>query len=56
LTVCGDSASTVSVVTDALVMEGARSRGAGGGAVEALRAGVDLLLYPDDPPRPWQQH
>jgi beta-glucosidase len=38
------------VVTDALVMEGARSRGAGEGAVEALRAGVDLLLYPDDPP------
>ena len=37
------------VVTDALVMEGARSRGPAEGAVEALGAGVDLLLYPDDP-------
>jgi beta-glucosidase-like glycosyl hydrolase len=38
------------VVTDALVMEGARSRGPAEGAVEALGAGVDLLLYPDHPP------
>ena len=38
------------VVTDALVMEGALSRGtAADGGVEAVRAGVDLLLYPKDP-------
>jgi beta-glucosidase len=37
-------------VTDALIMGGAQSRGVGDGAVEALLAGVDLLLYPDDPP------
>ncbi len=37
------------VVTDALIMESALSRGAADGAVEAVRAGVDLLLYPKDP-------
>jgi len=37
------------VVTDALVMESALSRGGAAGAVEAVRAGVDLLLYPKDP-------
>lgn len=38
------------VATDALMMEGARAgRSAGAVAVEAIRAGVDLLLYPDDP-------
>ncbi len=38
------------LVTDALNMEGAMSAGGeGAGAVEALRAGVDLLLYPSDP-------
>ncbi len=37
------------VVTDALVMEGALSgRTEGAAAVEALKAGVDLLLYPGD--------
>lgn len=38
------------VVTDAMIMEGAR-RGASeaSGAVEIIRAGVDLLLYPQDP-------
>lgn len=38
------------IVTDALIMEGARGRGAGLAAVAALAAGCDLLLYPDDPP------
>ncbi|HEX5387220.1 MAG TPA: glycoside hydrolase family 3 N-terminal domain-containing protein [Gemmatimonadales bacterium] len=38
------------VVTDALIMEGARAgRSEGEAAVEAIRAGVDLLLYPGDP-------
>lgn len=37
------------IVTDALVMEGALSgRAEGTAAVEALKAGVDLLLYPGD--------
>jgi len=39
------------VVTDALIMEGALShRGEGAAAVEALLAGVDVLLYPNDAP------
>jgi beta-glucosidase-like glycosyl hydrolase len=39
------------VVTDALIMEGALSRRSeGAAAVEALLAGVDLLLYPGDAP------
>lgn len=33
------------IVTDALMMEGARATA----AADAIRAGVDLLLYPDDP-------
>lgn len=33
------------IVSDALMMEGARTEA----AADALRAGVDLLLYPDDP-------
>jgi beta-glucosidase-like glycosyl hydrolase len=38
------------IVTDALMMEGSRGgRSPVAAAVEALRAGVDLLLYPDDP-------
>jgi beta-glucosidase-like glycosyl hydrolase len=38
------------IVTDALMMAGARTGVDGGAAaVAALRAGVDLLLYPDDP-------
>ncbi len=38
------------VVTDAMIMEGARhGRSEGHAAVEALRAGCDLLLYPKDP-------
>lgn len=38
------------IVTDALMMAGARlPGGAGEAALTALRAGVDLLLYPDDP-------
>ncbi|HEX7025093.1 MAG TPA: glycoside hydrolase family 3 N-terminal domain-containing protein [Gemmatimonadales bacterium] len=38
------------VVSDALMMEGARAgRGAAEVGLQALRAGVDLLLYPDDP-------
>jgi beta-glucosidase-like glycosyl hydrolase len=39
------------VVTDALIMEGARGRDAAGvhPAVRALAAGCDVLLYPDDP-------
>jgi len=37
------------IVTDALIMEGALSgRSEGAAAVEALRAGVDVLLYPRD--------
>lgn len=37
------------VVTDALIMEGARgARGPGEAAVDALAAGADLLLYPPD--------
>jgi len=40
------------VVTDALIMEGARTDGAdadeGAGAVRAVQAGCDLLLYPHD--------
>jgi beta-glucosidase-like glycosyl hydrolase len=38
------------IVTDALIMEGARAGGAGegAGAVRALQAGCDLLLYPRD--------
>lgn len=37
-------------VTDALIMEGARAgTSEGEGAVRALRAGCDLLLYPHDP-------
>ena len=36
------------VITDALVMEGAR-RGPADPVVAALRAGSDLLLYPEDP-------
>ena len=39
------------VVTDALIMEGALShRSEGAAAVEALVAGVDVLLYPNDAP------
>ncbi|MEP6574795.1 MAG: glycoside hydrolase family 3 N-terminal domain-containing protein [Gemmatimonadota bacterium] len=38
------------VVTDALIMEGAKSgRGEGESAVDAIRAGCDLLCYPNDP-------
>jgi beta-glucosidase-like glycosyl hydrolase len=38
------------VVTDALIMEGALSgRAEGSAAIEALNAGVDVLLYPKDP-------
>ncbi len=38
------------IVTDALMMAGAGAPGASeSGALRALRAGVDLLLYPDDP-------
>ena len=38
------------VVSDALMMEGARAgRSAADAALAALDAGVDLLLYPDDP-------
>ena len=38
------------IVSDALMMEGARAgRSAGEIGVGALRAGVDLLLYPDEP-------
>ncbi|HVO34057.1 MAG TPA: glycoside hydrolase family 3 N-terminal domain-containing protein [Gemmatimonadales bacterium] len=37
------------VVTDALIMEGARAGGGeAAGAVRALQAGCDLLLYPND--------
>ena len=39
------------IVSDALMMEGARAgRSPGTIGVGALRAGVDLLLYPDEPP------
>ena len=38
------------IVSDALMMEGARAGKSGeAAALAALRAGVDLLLYPDDP-------
>ncbi len=38
------------IVTDALMMEGARqSKGPGEAACRALAAGVDLLLYPEEP-------
>jgi beta-glucosidase-like glycosyl hydrolase len=38
------------VVTDALIMEGALSgRGESESGVDAIRAGVDVLLYPKDP-------
>jgi beta-glucosidase-like glycosyl hydrolase len=38
------------IVTDALIMEGVlRHRGAAGAAVEAVAAGNDVLLYPNDP-------
>lgn len=38
------------IVTDALMMEGARSgQGPGEAACRALAAGVDLLLYPEEP-------
>ena len=38
------------IVTDALMMEGASAgRGPGAVGVDAVRAGVDLLLYPADP-------
>lgn len=38
------------IVTDAMMMEGARaSRTPGQAALDALGAGVDLLLYPDEP-------
>lgn len=38
------------IVTDALMMEGARlERGPGEAACRALAAGVDLLLYPEEP-------
>ncbi len=38
------------IVTDALMMEGARlGRGPGEAACRALAAGVDLLLYPEEP-------
>jgi beta-glucosidase len=38
------------IVSDALMMEGARAgRPAGAIGVDALSAGVDLLLYPDEP-------
>lgn len=37
------------IVTDALIMEGVRSAATeGAGAVRAIEAGCDLLLYPDD--------
>jgi beta-glucosidase len=40
------------VVTDALIMDGALSgRRESDAAVEAVRAGVDVLLYPNDPRR-----
>jgi beta-glucosidase-like glycosyl hydrolase len=40
------------VVTDALIMDGALvGRRESDAAVEAIRAGVDLLLYPNDPRR-----
>ena len=39
------------IVSDALMMEGARGgRSQGEIGLDALRAGVDLLLYPDQPP------
>jgi beta-glucosidase-like glycosyl hydrolase len=39
------------IVSDALMMRGARAgESAESAALAALRAGVDLLLYPDDPP------
>ena len=37
------------IVTDALMMGGATSAGAGDPAVRALAAGCDILLYPADP-------
>ncbi len=38
------------IVTDALIMEGAKGGGSEAeGCIRALRAGVDLLLYPHDP-------
>ncbi|MEO8200819.1 MAG: glycoside hydrolase family 3 N-terminal domain-containing protein, partial [Gemmatimonadota bacterium] len=38
------------VVTDAMIMEGARHGSSeASGAVEIIRAGVDILLYPTDP-------
>jgi len=46
----GDLFHTGLTVTDALIMEGAKGGGtAAEGAVRALHAGCDLLLYPDDP-------
>lgn len=38
------------IVTDAMIMEGAKRGSEADAAVEILRAGVDLLLYPQDPP------
>jgi beta-glucosidase-like glycosyl hydrolase len=39
------------IVTDALMMEGSRGgRTPGRAALDAVAAGVDALLYPDDPP------
>lgn len=37
------------VVTDAMIMEGAKRGDEGEAAVEIVRAGVDILLYPQDP-------
>ena len=37
------------VVTDALIMEGAKAGSEAEGAMRALHAGCDLLLYPHDP-------
>ena len=37
------------VVTDALIMEGAKAGSEAEGAIKALHAGCDLLLYPHDP-------
>ncbi|MFZ5623655.1 MAG: glycoside hydrolase family 3 N-terminal domain-containing protein [Gemmatimonadota bacterium] len=43
------------VVTDALIMEGARAAGgSGAAAVAAIAAGCDLLLYPGEPRAVWQ--
>jgi beta-glucosidase-like glycosyl hydrolase len=46
----GELGFTGLIVSDALMMEGARAGSSGeAAALAALRAGVDLLLYPDEP-------